>query len=424
MGAVVVVGAQWGDEGKGKIVDIYAHYADQIVRYGGGANAGHTLVVDGKKLVFHLIPSGALHPGKRCVLGQGTVIDPAVLLKEIGELQERDLFDPGFVVSERAFLVLPQHVLVDKLREQRAGALGTTGRGIGPAYEDKVGRRGLRLGDLLSRDKFARKLDANLASWRPTIEAMGGEVPAAEGILVRYMELARDLAPYIGDAAGAVRAALRGGQRVLMEGAQGTLLDIDSGTYPFVTSSSTVAGGACSGAGIGPTEIDTVVGITKAYATRVGEGPFPTELDGAQGNALREAGAEFGATTGRPRRCGWLDLPALRFAVQVNGLSGLALTKIDILTGMPEIRVCTGYKLDGRDLDVPPYDELERVEPVFESFPGWDEPLSHCRRIEDLPVNAQRYVTAIERMAGCPIWLVSVGADREQTIVIKNPFES
>ena len=423
MGAVVVVGAQWGDEGKGKIVDIYAQYADQVVRYGGGANAGHTLVVDGQKLVFHLIPSGALHPGKRCVLGQGTVIDPAVLLDEIHELQQRNLFHPsGFVISERAFLVLPQHVMVDKLREQRVGALGTTGRGIGPAYEDKVGRRGLRMGDLLSRDKFARKLDANLETWRPTIEALGGQVPAAEGILVRYMELARELAPFISDAAGVVRETLRGGQRVLMEGAQGTLLDIDSGTYPFVTSSTTVAGGACSGAGIGPTEIDAVVGITKAYTTRVGVGPFPTELDNELGDSLREAGGEYGATTGRPRRCGWLDIPALRFAVQVNGLHGLALTKIDVLTGMPEIHVCTRYKLDGQELDTPPYDELERVEPVYETFPGWNEPITGCRRLEDLPANARSYLDAIERLAGCPLWLVSVGADREQTIMIKNPF--
>ena len=423
MGAVVVVGAQWGDEGKGKIVDIYAQYADQVVRYGGGANAGHTLVVDGKQLVFHLMPSGALHPGKRCVLGQGTVVDPAVLIEEIEQLEQRKLFDPSrFIVSERAFLVLPHHILIDKLRDQRAGSIGTTKRGIGPAYEDKVGRRGLRVGDLLDRDRFGRKLDANLEAWAPVIRALGGELPTAEGILVRYMEHAQKLAPLIGDAAGTVRAALRRGERVLMEGNQGTLLDLDGGTYPFVTSASTVAGGACVGAGIGPTDISTVVGITKAYATRVGNGPFPTELDGEVGNALREAGAEFGATTGRPRRCGWLDIPALRFAVQVNGLQGLALTKIDVLTGMKEIRVCTSYKLAGKTISEPPYDGLEDVEPVYESFPGWEEPISGCRRLADLPTNAQRYVETIERLAGCPIWLVSVGPDREQTIVIKNPL--
>jgi adenylosuccinate synthase len=423
MGAVVVVGAQWGDEGKGKIVDIYAQYADQIVRYGGGANAGHTLVVDGEQVVLHLVPAGALHAGKQCVLAQGTVIDPAVLLREIEELSKRGQFDAQrFLISERAFLVLPHHVIVDKLRDQRAGALGTTHRGIGPAYEDKVGRRGLRMGDLLSREKFARKLDANLEAWLPVIEALGGEPPSASGVLECYMEYGRALASMIGDAGSAVRAALDGGQRVLMEGNQGTLLDLDCGTYPFVTSASTVAGGAAAGAGIGPTQIRSVVGIAKAYATRVGNGPFPTEIEGDAGDALREAGAEFGATTGRPRRCGWLDIPALRFAVQVNGLSGLALTKIDVLTGMQEIRVCTGYQRDGETLALPPYDELERITPVYETFPGWTEPLSQCRRSSELPANARRYVEAIEKLAGCPIWLVSVGADREQTIVVKNPF--
>ena len=325
-------------------------------------------------------------------------------------------------MSERAFLVLPQHVIVDGLRDSRAGALGTTKRGIGPAYEDKVARRGLRVGDLLSRDKFARKLAANLEAWQPVIAALGGHMPEAGEIVERYMEYGKQLAPLIGDAASAVRAALRAGKRVLMEGAQGTLLDIDCGTYPFVTSSSTIAGGACAGAGIGPTDIGAVVGITKAYATRVGNGPFPTEIPGDVGDKLREAGAEFGATTGRPRRCGWLDVPALRFAVQVNGLSGLALTKIDVLTGMQDIELCTGYRLDGRDLELPPYDELERVTPIYERVPGWDEPVGHCRRIQDLPENARRYVHTIEKAVGCPIWLVSVGADREQTIEIKQAF--
>jgi adenylosuccinate synthase len=423
MGAVVVVGAQWGDEGKGKIVDIYAKDADVVVRYGGGANAGHTLVVNGERLVMHLVPSGALHAGKQCVLGQGTVIDPSVLLKEFAELDKRGIFQPErFLLSERAFLVLPQHVLVDELRDRSAGSLGTTKRGIGPAYEDKIGRRGLRVGDLLSRDKFERKLAANLEAWRPVIGALGGTTPAAGEIVERYLQYGKELAPMIGDGARAVRRALGGGKRVLLEGAQGALLDIDCGTYPFVTSSTTVAGGACSGAGIGPTDISAVVGIAKAYATRVGNGPFPTELDGPIGDALREAGSEFGATTGRPRRCGWLDIPALRFAVQVNGMSGLALTKIDVLTGMKEIKVCTGYQVGSKTLDVPPYDDLDQVTPVYETFVGWDEPLTSCRRLEDFPQNARRYVEAIERAVGCPIWLVSVGPDREQTIALKNPF--
>ncbi len=425
MGAVVVVGAQWGDEGKGKIVDIYAQFADAVVRYGGGANAGHTLVVDGKQIVLHLVPSGALHKGKLCIIGQGTVVDPATLLKEIRTLTERDLFDAQrFVVSERAFLVLPHHVIIDTLRDARAGSLGTTKRGIGPAYEDKIARRGLRVGDLLSREQFTQKLTMNLDAWRPVIESMGGSVPTVESIVEPFMGYGRELAPLIGDAATSVREALCNGKRVLMEGAQGTLLDIDSGTYPFVTSSSTVAGGACVGAGIGPTYISAVVGITKAYATRVGNGPFPTEMHGADGTALRKAGGEFGATTGRPRRCGWLDLPALRYAVQVNGLSGLAITKLDVLTGMEKVQVCTGYRLGDKTLNVPPYDGLDQVTPIYESFPGWNEPLSGCRRIEDLPQAVRNYVKAIEEAVGCPAWLLSVGADREQTIVIRNPYDA
>jgi adenylosuccinate synthase len=345
------------------------------------------------------------------------------LRKELVELERRGLFDEKrFLISERAFLVLPQHVLIDTLRDGRAGSLGTTKRGIGPAYEDKIARRGLRVGDLASPAKFARKLDANLEAWLPVIEALGGKPPEAREIVETYLEHGRALAPLIGDAGSAVRAALRSGRRVLMEGAQGALLDIDSGTYPFVTSSSTVAGGACTGAGIGPTDIGAVVGIAKAYATRVGNGPFPTEIPGAAGVALREAGAEFGATTGRPRRCGWLDLPALRYAVQVNGLTGLALTKIDVLTGMKEILVCTGYRANGQVLSLPPYDDLDQVTPIYESFPGWDEPLGQCRSLADLPANAQAYVRAIESAAECPVWLVSVGADREQSIVIKSPY--
>jgi adenylosuccinate synthase len=424
MGAVVVVGAQWGDEGKGKIVDIYAQYADVVVRYGGGANAGHTLVVDGKKIVLHLVPSGALHKGKRCVIGQGTVVDPAVLIREINQLKDMGLFDEqSFVVSERAFLVLPHHFVIDGLRDGGAGSIGTTKRGIGPAYEDKVARRGLRVGDLLSRETFTRKLEANLAAWRPVIADLGGALPTLESIVEPYLAFGRELAPLIGDAACSVRDALVSGKRILMEGAQGTLLDIDTGTYPFVTSSSTVSGGACIGAGIGPTHISAVVGITKAYATRVGNGPFPTEMLGEDGNALREAGGEFGATTGRPRRCGWLDLPALRYAVQVNGLSGLAITKLDVLTGMESIQVCTGYKLGDKLLSLPPYDGLEKVTPIYQTVPGWKEPLGKCRRVEELPREVRDYVKLIEDAVGCPAWLLSVGADREQTIVVRNPYD-
>ena len=424
MGAVVVVGAQWGDEGKGKVVDIYAQQAGLVVRYAGGANAGHTLVVGGEQLIFHLIPSGALHAGTHCVLGQGTVIDPAVLLREIDELDKRGLFDAKrFLISDRAHLVMPHHVLIDSLRDAKQGSLGTTKRGIGPAYEDKVGRRGLRAGDLKSAQKLRRKLAAALAEWQPVVDALGGNAPDLDQVVSDYVKHGERLAPLIGDAAGFVKQALVKGDKVLLEGAQGALLDIDSGTYPFVTSSSTVAGGACAGAGIGPTDLSSVVGITKAYTTRVGNGPFPTELHGDAGVALREAGSEFGATTGRPRRCGWLDLPALRQAARINGLSGIALTKIDVLSGLKELKLCVGYELDGERLDCPPYDELDRLTPIYESMPGWDQELTECRRLEDLPANARAYIDRIEREVGCKAWLVSVGPDREQTIVVHHPFD-
>lgn len=425
MGATIIVGAQWGDEGKGKIVDIYSRHAHQVVRYAGGANAGHTLVVDGEKVVFHLIPSGALHRDVDCVLAQGTVIDPAVLVREIGELDKRGLFDPErFTVADRAHLVLPQHRIVDELRDKQRGALGTTKRGIGPAYEDKVGRVGVRVGDMLSANKLENKLRDNQERWAPVVAALGGTLPAIAETLDTYLKLAEGLRPLIADAALRVSTALRGGRNVLMEGAQGALLDIDSGTYPFVTSSSTIAGGACTGAGIGPTDISNVVGISKVYATRVGNGPFPTEMHGAEGDALRDAGGEFGATTGRPRRCGWLDLPALRYAVRVNGLNGLALTKIDVLTGLPTIKLCTGYEINGERTDTIPYDDLDLAKPVYEVMPGWTEQISGCRSLAELPKNARAYVERIERETECPAWLVSVGADREQTILLRDAFSA
>jgi len=423
MGAVVVVGAQWGDEGKGKVVDIYAHHADLVVRYAGGANAGHTLVVDGERLVFHLVPSGALHTSTHCVLGQGTVIDPRVLVEEIDALDERGLFDAArFSISERAHLVLPHHIAIDTMRDERAGSLGTTKRGIGPAYEDKVARRGLRMGDLLHEQTFRRKLDAVLAAWAPVAADYGGSLPDAEETAAEYMQLAKRLIPCVMDTAKFVAGAVKDGKRVLMEGAQGAMLDVDMGTYPFVTSSNTIAGGACAGAGIGPTDISRVVGITKAYTTRVGNGPFPTELEGKAGDELREAGSEFGATTGRPRRCGWLDIPALRQAVRTNGLSGIALTKIDVLTGMDELKLCTEYEFRGERIDAPPYDDLDEVVPIYESCPGWTEALTECRTIDALPANARAYLDRIAELIGCPIWLVSVGPDREQTLTLEQPF--
>jgi adenylosuccinate synthase len=425
MGAVVVVGAQWGDEGKGKVVDLFSRYADQVVRYSGGANAGHTMVVKGEKLVLHLIPCGALHPQIECVLAQGMVVNPEVLLEEIEILSKRGLFDAKrFLLSDRAHLVMPQHVLIDELRERGKGAIGTTKRGIGPTYEDKVARRGLRVGDLLSPSRFRAKLEDNLDALRPTIVALGGDVPNVERIFASYMKYSERLAPIIGDTSQRVANALNKGAKVLMEGAQGTMLDIDGGTYPFVTSSSTVAGSACIGTGIGPTQIAEVFGVSKAYTTRVGHGPFPSELQGALADKLRERGGEYGATTGRPRRCGWLDIPALRFAVRVNGLTGITLTKLDVLTGHDSIQLCTEYELDGKRLDVPPFDELERIQPVYETLPGWNESLSECRRLDDLPKAARNYINVIEEKAGCPVTLVGVGPDRDQTIIVRNPMQA
>jgi adenylosuccinate synthase len=425
MGAVVVVGAQWGDEGKGKIVDIYSQNADMIVRYAGGANAGHTLVVEGEKIVFRLIPSGALNPKTQCVLGQGTVIDPAILLTELKALQKRGLYSAErFIVSDRAHVVLPHHMLIDGLREQGVGSIGTTKKGIGPAYEDKAARRGIRVGDLLSADKLRAKLVQNIEAWRPVIAALGGTVPDLGSWVDEYLGYGRELAPHIGDAARPVQRAIVAGKRVLLEGAQGALLDVDSGTYPFVTSSSTTAGGACTGGGIGPTDIRAVVGITKAYTTRVGGGPFPTEIHGESGERLREAGLEFGAVTGRPRRCGWLDIPALRHAARINGFSGLAITKVDVLTGMDEIQLCVAYERNGQRLEDPPYDQLEDVTPVYETFPGWSESISGCSALHELPRNALRYICAVEDLVGCKAWLVSVGPDRKQTIQFSDPWAS
>jgi adenylosuccinate synthase len=425
MAVVVVVGAQWGDEGKGKIVDIYTQHADMVVRYAGGANAGHTLVVDGKKTVLRLIPSGVLHPAPRIVLGQGTVIDPEVLLAEIDLLRDSCGVTPTrLTVSDRAHLVLSHHMQLDALGEQGGNAIGTTKRGIGPAYMDKTARRGIRVCDLLVPTRFREKVAQNLAAWEPIARAHGAQLPTVDQIAERYLPLAEKLGPFVGNAGHVLHAAVQAGKNVLMEGAQGTMLDIDHGTYPFVTSSNAVAGGAATGAGIGPTAIDRVVGITKAYTTRVGEGPFPSELFGEPGEALRKAGGEYGAVTGRPRRCGWLDLPALRYAVRVNGLSALAMTKLDVLSGQPGIQLCTAYDLDGQRLDEPPADagDLARVKPVYETLPAWQGDISGARTLADLPASVRAYVTRIEAEVGCRIELLSVGADREQTLAHTNPF--
>ena len=438
MASVVIVGAQWGDEGKGKVVDLYTEFADLIVRYGGGANAGHTLVVDGKKIVTHLVPSGVLHGrGKKCVLGDGMVIDPAALLGEIADLKSRGLLadDRDLVVGAFAHVILPWHKDLDALRETGKAAIGTTRRGIGPAYESKMGRRGVRMGDLLRPARLREIALHNLEETAPLIRHLGGEPPsgdALERILDEYAAQGEKLRRYVGDASRLVHDEMKRGRHVLFEGAQGTLLDVDHGTYPFVTSSSTLAGGACTGAGIGPTGVSSVIGIAKAYSTRVGGGPFPTELHGEAGDALRKAGAEFGATTGRPRRCGWLDIAGLRLAVRWNGLSGLALTKLDVLAGLKKLKICVGYRLaplaggsgvsDVRDELPTDPEDIERATPVYEELDGWDADLRNVREVEDLPVGARRYIRRIETLLGVDCSLISVGPGRAETIMLRNPF--
>jgi adenylosuccinate synthase len=430
MSTVVIVGAQWGDEGKGKIVDFCTESADLVVRYAGGPNAGHTLVVGNDKLIVRLIPSGILRPNTQCVLGQGMVIDPGVLVSEIDELDRRGLApSPRLFVSDKAHLIVPFHIAVDTLRETSGGkagrTLGTTKKGIGPAYEDKAARRGIRAGCLRDLPRCQELLEQAIAAWAPTLRALGGEVPKAADIIETLRPFAERIVPRLCDTSLLVSEALRAGKDVLLEGAQGTLLDIDHGTYPFVTSSSAGAGGAASGSGIGPTRIDTVLGITKAYATRVGEGPFPTELHDAVGAKLREDGAEFGSVTGRPRRTGWLDLPALRYAARVNGLDGLAVTKLDVLTGHSQLKVCVAYDTpEGRTTEFP-IDLLDRpglATPVYETLEGWREPLASARTREALPPAAQAYLRFLEQGVDVPLYLVSVGARRDETIVVKAPF--
>jgi adenylosuccinate synthase len=424
MTAVVVVGAQWGDEGKGKIVDIFTEHADMVVRYGGGPNAGHTLVVGNDKLVVRLIPSGILREKTTCVLAQGMAIDPGSLVGELDELARRGLVRArdSLVVSDRAHAILPYHVLVDGLREQTVDALGTTKRGVGPCYEDKVGRRGLPLGALRDLKRAEEMVVRALAHWEPIAVALGGKVPTVGEVMETLRPLAERIVPMLAETSKLVERAVRDGKRVLFEGAQGTLLDIDHGTYPFVTSSHATAGGACTGVGVGPSRIDSVVGLVKAYCTRVGGGPFPTELTDDTGERLRQRGAEFGSVTGRPRRTGWLDLPALRYAVRVNGLDGLALTKLDVLTGLDTVHVCVGYETPGGVSPEFPIDDAVRAKPVYEPMRGWTEELGAARSLAALPEAARAYVQRIERDAGCPVVLVSVGSRRDETIVLKDPF--
>lgn len=427
MSAVVIVGAQWGDEGKGKIVDFCTENADMVVRYAGGPNAGHTLVVGDDKLIVRLIPSGILRRQTQCVLGQGMVIDATVLLNEVDELDRRGLEPKGrLFVSERAHLILPVHILVDHLREEGARGglvIGTTRKGIGPAYEDKAGRRGIRMSCLRDLEFCEKLVEQMIANWAPIIRELGGEVPTVASQMEHLRPLAARIVPMLADGSKIVDDALRADKRVLLEGAQGTLLDVDHGTYPFVTSSSAVAGGASIGTGVGPTRIGRVLGITKAYTTRVGGGPFPTELSCEVGAKIREAGDEFGSVTRRPRRTGWLDLPALRYAARVNGLDGLALTKLDVLTGHDELSICVAYETPrGRTEDFP-IDELDRAKPIYEKLPGWKESLDDVRSLEELPKAARAYVDFVEERAGVPLDIISVGPKRSATIVLRHPYQ-
>ncbi len=428
---IIVLGAQWGDEGKGKVVDIYSEFADTVVRSTGGNNAGHTLVVRGEKFIFHLIPSGILHAGKKCVIANGVVVDPKVLLAEIDKLKSRDYLkdDSQLKVGHLAHIILPYHIALDRAREEKLGSrkIGTTARGIGPCYEDKIARIGIRACDLAEPDTFSEMLRANLELKNFLLKHYYGaeeiDFPSTRDEYLSYGERIR---PYLIDTSLFLNEEINRGAKVLFEGAQGTLLDIDHGTYPFVTSSNTTAGGLCTGSGVAPTKISGVIGVAKAYITRVGAGPFPTELFGDEGQQIRDRGCEYGSTTGRPRRCGWFDAPVVRYADRLNALTGIALTKLDVLSGLPRLHVCVAYEIDGvRREDVPlSLSEFERAVPVYEPMEGWKEDLSDAREFGDLPKAAQKYVRRLEELTGVEASLVSVGADRNQTILRKNPFRA
>ncbi len=426
--SVVILGAQWGDEGKGKIVDLLTERVSTVVRFQGGHNAGHTLVIGGKKTVLHLIPSGILREGVSCLIGNGVVLSPAALQKEIAELEEQGVeVRSRLKISPATPLIMPYHVAVDQARERASGAkaIGTTGRGIGPAYEDKVARRSIRVADLMYPSGLPEKVRAAvdyhnfiLTQW---LKADGVDY---QQILDDALGYAEYLRPMIDDVSTLLYDARQAGDNILFEGAQGALLDIDHGTYPYVTSSNTTVGGALAGTGVGACDIDYVLGICKAYATRVGSGPFPTELDDEMGEELRRRGNEFGASTGRPRRCGWIDLVALKRATQINAINGLAITKLDVLDGLPSIKVCIAYEYRGKRRELAPLDAdgWNECKPVYLEFPGWDEPTSGVREWNKLPAAARAYLRAVEELSGCHLALVATGADRDDTIILRDPF--
>lgn len=422
MPAIAIIGGQWGDEGKGKVIDFLAQKASIVARFSGGNNAGHTVVNELGKFRMHLIPSGIFHPQVTCIIGNGVVVDPEVLLSELTTLEERGVKTERLFISHRVHLIMPYHRLLDGLEEEARGgkAIGTTRKGVGPAYTDKVARMGIRAGDLLDKEFFLERLRSILECKNRILTKVYGVQPLPlQEIYQKYSEYGERLAPFIREVDQIVYEALKRDELILLEGAQGTLLDVDFGTYPYVTSSSPFVGGACTGMGLSPLAIKGVIGVFKAYTTRVGRGPMPTELWDAEGEEIRERGREYGTTTGRPRRCGWFDGVMARFSARLNGFTSIALTKFDILDTFPSIKICTAYKLDGTILEYPPANPalLERCEPVYEELPGWQKPTGKARRFEELPSEAQRYVHRLEELLGCPIGLISVGPGREQTIV-------
>jgi adenylosuccinate synthase len=427
MSAVVVIGTQWGDEGKGKIVDYLAEKADVVVRYQGGNNAGHTVIVGGNEFKLHLLPSGILYQGKTCVIGNGVVIDPAVLITEIENMIAKGVDPSGLRISNRAHVIMPYHRLLDAVEEDYRGdfKIGTTKRGIGPCYMDKNARSGIRMVDLLDEEEFSAKLERNLEAKNHLLKAVYNEEGFDfEAVKAEYLGYAEKLRPYVTDTSAVLHEAIGEGQKVLFEGAQATLLDLDHGTYPYVTSSHPIAGGACIGAGIGPSKISKVIGVVKAYTTRVGEGPFPTELLDATGDEIREQGREYGTTTGRPRRCGWLDACVVRYAGYVSGIDYMAITRLDILDKLKTLKICVGYNYKGQILKEFPASlkVLAEVEPVYEEFEGWETDISSVRSYDELPAKARRYVERLSEVSGIKIGIVSVGPRRDQTIILHEMF--
>ncbi|MBA3029301.1 MAG: adenylosuccinate synthase [Desulfobacteraceae bacterium] len=429
MSNIVIIGTQWGDEGKGKIVDLLAEYADTVVRFQGGNNAGHTMVVNGEQFISHLVPSGILQ-GKTCIIGNGLVVDPAVLIEEIDYLQNKgvQVHHDNLKISERAHVIMPWHKQMDVARENAIGdkKIGTTGRGIGPCYEDKASRRGIRFSDLLDSDVFEEMVRENLKEKNFILENFHSEPGINPDDVIReYTSYAARLKPYVENISETLDRQLKSGSRILFEGAQGTHLDIDHGTYPFVTSSICVSSNAASGSGLGPRSLTDILGIVKAYTTRVGAGPFPTELFDDIGNRIQKKGAEFGATTGRKRRCGWLDMVILNNAVRLNSLTGLVITKLDVLGGLDELKICLGYDYNGNKLDYFPTSlkVLAQCTPIYETLPGWPEDISGIRTYDELPANTKSYLKRIEELSAVPIDIISVGPGRDETIVLNNPFK-